>query len=167
MGKSPIPSPHEKSHRDVDHQSSNHIEHNGKSHSAQMTQMMGRDSRDSRDSRDEIITSNHSSAKHLPASPIHSPQHMNASLSMHHLSNGNGNHSNKNGVHTNGVAVLPTTPTSMIMHSSGGGGGGLHIDTDDQDDQQQFSSLSAMQPQSIQNTKFSLLHFAMQHFRDE
>lgn len=131
-----------------------------------MTQMMsrdGRDSRDSRDSRDEIITSNHSSAKHLPASPIHSPQHMNASLTMHHLSNGNGNvHSNKNGVHTNGVAVLPTTPTSMVM--SGGGG---HIDTDDQDDQQQFSSLSAMQPQPIQNTKFSLLHFAMQHFRDE
>lgn len=118
-----------------------------------MSQML---SRDSRDSRDEIMASAHS-AKHLPASPIQSPQHMNASHALHH--NGINSHSNKNGGHTNGVAVLPTP--SMAIQSSG------HIDTDDQDDQQQFSSLSVMQPQPIQNTKFSLIHFAIQHFHDE
>lgn len=165
-GRSPPPAtPHDKSHRDADHHQSanhNHIEHNGKPHPMQSGQMMM-----GPNSRDEIMPSSHS-AKHLPPSPVQSPQHMTAH-SQHH--NGNGIHGMKNGgggggggVHTNGVAVLPTTP-SMGMQS--GGGGGQHIDTDDQDDQQQFSSLSAMHPQPAQNTKFSLIHFAMQHFRDE
>lgn len=162
-GRSPPPAtPHDKSLRDADHHQSanhNHIEHNGKPHPMQPGQMMM-----GSNSREEIMPLSHS-AKHLPPSPVQSPQHM-SGHSMHH--NGNGIHGMKNGggggggVHTNGVAVLPTTP-SMGMQS----GGGQHIDTDDQDDQQQFSSLSAMHPQPAQNTKFSLIHFAMQHFRDE
>lgn len=38
---------------------------------------------------------------------------------------------------------------------------------DEQDDQQQFSTLSAMQPTPTPNAKYTLLQFAMQHFRDE
>lgn len=38
---------------------------------------------------------------------------------------------------------------------------------DEQDDQQQFSALSAMQPTPTTNAKYTLLQFAMQHFRDE
>lgn len=44
---------------------------------------------------------------------------------------------------------------------------GQHMHPDDQDDQQQFSALSAMQPTPTQNAKYTLLQFAMQHFRDE
>lgn len=49
-------------------------------------------------------------------------------------------------------------------------GSGSNLDSmhpDDQDDQQQFSSLSAMQPAPTTNAKYTLLQFAMQHFRDE
>lgn len=72
-------------------------------------------------------------------SPAHSPQHQHPQQSHHH----------KNGM-TNGS--------------------GSNIDSmhpDDQDDQQQFSSLSVMQPAPATNAKYTLLQFAMQHFRDE
>lgn len=78
-------------------------------------------------------------------------------------------------VHHSSPAQSPqqTMPQHVTAHhnnkngiTNGNAGQNIIIDNDEQD-QQQFSSLSAIQPTPTQNTKFSLLHFAMQHFRDE
>lgn len=102
---------------------------------------------------DEIIPSHiehngkHSSQGHSYVSQesMHTKQHHSPTPSpqQHSMSPQHGHH--KNGIEN-----------GQMMHP------------DEQDDQQQFSALSAMQPTpTATNAKYTLLQFAMQHFRDE
>lgn len=103
---------------------------------------------------DEIIPSHlEQNGKHTSQPHSYVSQESSHSKSHHSPAQSPQQHSMspQHGHHKNGMSI----ENGQIIHS------------DEQDDQQQFSALSAMQPTPIANAKYTLLQFAMQHFRDE